>query len=166
MKNVKLMVILLVIILVLLMFVFNSKNNSKTEKLNDSFSDFSRDEVTKVLLYFYNPEKNELAEEYREVSLKDIKGNMYLTILNELLKGPVSSEFVSPIPQGTSVNEIKQEGNKLIIDFSEEFNNSLDNQNIEFAKIISVVNTLTEIKEIQEVEIKVNGVTISTKKRV
>ena len=166
MKNIKLMVVLLVIVLVLLMIIFVNKNNSGTKSLNEPFSDFSGDEITKVLLYFYNPEKGELGQEYRTVRLNDIKNNMYETIVSELLKGPSSSELVSTIPENTKVNEVKQDGNRLIVDFSEEYNNASNDENLELAKTISIVNTLTEIKEIQEVEIKVNGITISTKKRV
>ena len=164
MKNIKLMVVLLVIVLVLLAIIFRGKNNSKN--LNESFSDFSGDETTKVLLYFYNPNTGELEHEYREVSLSNVKSNMYETIINELLKGPTSPNLISTIPLDTKVNEIVQEDGKLIVDFSEEYNDKLDDQKIDLAKTISIVNTLTEIKEIQEVEIKVNGVTISTKKRV
>ena len=166
MKNIKLMVVLLVIVLVLLMIIFVNKNNSETKNLNESFSDFSGDETTKVLLYFYNPNTGELEHEYREVSLSNVKSNMYETIINELLKGPTSPNLISTIPLDTKVNEIVQEDGKLIVDFSEEYNDTLDDQKIDLAKTISIVNTLTEIKEIQEVEIKVNGVTISTKKRV
>ena len=166
MKNVKLMIALLVIILVLLAIIFGGKNNSKTNNLNDSLSDFSGDEITKILLYFYNPDKGELEQEYRTVSLSDIKNNMFETIINELLKGPASPELMSVIPQGTMVNEIKLEAGKLIIDFSEEYSSASDDQNIDLAKTTSIVNTLTEIKEIQEVEIRVNGVTVSNQKRL
>ena len=114
-------------------------------------------EKTKVLLYFWNIHTQDYEQEYHEVSLEKIKRNTYQSILEELLKGPISSELTSLIPKGTNVISVEQGGNRVIVNFSKEYSLNSEEQEIR-GKLIA--NSLTELKEIDEVEIQVEGMTV------
>lgn len=162
MKTQKLVVILALVIVVL--FVVLGVSNRDDANVEEEAL-FSGDE-TKILLYFADKEQEKLVSEYRNVNLYEIKENVFETIIKELIKGPSTEEFASTIPKDTQINEIKQEGNKVVVDFSKDYKGDQADQNLELLKTYSIVNSLTELKEIDEVEIKVNGVTVAKEKRI
>ena len=125
-----------------------------------------RGEQTQILLYFLDSDEKELMPEYRYVSLERIKDNMYQTIIEELIKGPSTSEYKATVPKDTKINSINKDGNKVIVDLSKEYSQGVENSEEDLGKIYSIVNTLTEIKEIEEVEIKVDGKEITSKTRL
>ncbi len=118
------------------------------------------------MLYFLDSDEKELMPEYRYVSLERIKDNMYQTIIEELIKGPSTSEYKATVPKDTKINSINKDGNKVIVDLSKEYSQGVENSEEDLGKIYSIVNTLTEIKEIEEVEIKVDGKEITSKTRL
>ena len=166
MKDSRLFTLLIVVIILLISWLMISKEEKDIEGINEkekiNEGQYS-DEETQILLYFLDSEKIKLVEEYRYVNLEEIKSNMLKTIIEELIKGPNSKDLVASIPKETKVNSILKEENKVIVDFSKEFNNESVN---ELQKIYSVVNTLTEIKEIAEVEIRVDGEKMASEKRI
>lgn len=166
MKDSRLFTLLIVVIILLISWLMISKEEKDIEGINEkekiNEGQYS-DEETQILLYFLDSEKIKLVEEYRYVNLEEIKSNMLKTIIEELIKGPNSKDLVASIPKETKVNSILKEENKVIVDFSKEFNNESVN---ELQKIYSVVNTLTEIKEIEEVEIRVDGEKMASEKRI
>ena len=112
---------------------------------------------TKVLLYFYDETEKILAPEYRIVSIELLKENIGENILLELLKGPTLPNYQRVIPEGTKVNATNISGDKMIIDLSKEFIVENETEEEYARKIFSIVYTLTEIKEINEIEIYVDG---------
>ena len=161
------LLIVLIIIAVLLVVGIKIVANNNLENIDKTLdiSEISGEE-TKVLLYFIKKDNKELASEYRYVNVSDIKNSMLETIMNELIKGPKSAELLNTIPEGTIVNDITQNGGKVVVDFSREFNQESDDESTKLQKIYSVVNTLTEIKEVEEVEILVEGESLGSKKRI
>ena len=165
MKNSKLLVVLIIVIILLLAWLHFSKDEENNISNNSQEEQYSGDE-TQILLYFLDSEKVKLVEEYRYVSMESIKENMLKTILEELIKGPTATDLIAVIPTSTKINSIIQEGNKVIVDFSKEFNDGSGDSNEELQKIYSVVNSLTEVKEIEEVEIRVDGEVLTSKNRL
>lgn len=155
MKNQVLLLILAIVVGVMIVVLAMS---NKEEKVMENDGQNEMGEETKILLYFTDQAKEKLVQEYRNVSLNDVKENVYETIVKELIKGPVSSDYVATLPADTKINAIQKEGNKVIVDLSEEVS--------ELYQIYSIVNSLTEVKEVDEVEIRVNGNTVTTEKRV
>lgn len=100
------------------------------------------------------------------MALERIKENICKTIIEELIKGPNTSDYISTIPEETKINSISQEGSKVILDLSADYSQSGENSEKELAKIYSIVNSLTEVKEIDEVEINVDGKLFTTKTRL
>lgn len=166
MGNSKLFITLLIVIVILFVWLGFLKSSKVETKNNELQAEELSQDETKVLLYFLDNTYEKFVSEYRNVSIKDIKENMINTILEELIKGPVSNEFKSIIPKETKIKSVSQEGGKITVDFSKEFLSENDSEEDKIKKIYSVVNTLTEVKEIEEVEIKVEGTKIALERRV
>ena len=73
-----------------------------------------------------------------------------------LIKGPQSSNLKKLVPDGTRLNDVNIEKNCAIINFSEEFLN-YENEEKKLKIINSIVNTLTNLKEINSVSFLING---------
>ncbi|MBQ8298532.1 MAG: GerMN domain-containing protein [Clostridia bacterium] len=125
----------------------------------------SGENLSKVLLYFLNSE-NELVNEYRFVSLDDLKTDMPKLIMTELLNGPSIEENKSALPDGVQLISIEIRDNVASVNFSKEFVSQSEGEDARLAKISAVVNTLTEIKEIDTVEILVEGEVYEVRGRI
>lgn len=88
------------------------------------------------------------------------------TIIKELLKGPNTVGYVSAIPVGTELNSIVVNKDRAVIDLSGAYSQDDEKPEESVAKIYSIVNSLTEIKEIEEVEILVDGKEYTIKSRL
>ena len=85
-------------------------------------------------------------------------GAPYEKLVNLLIEGPKNEKSTKLIPDNTKLLQNYLEGDCLVLDFSSEILN-YDKQN-EKAKdnlVNSIVNTLTQLAEINEVKILVNG---------
>lgn len=81
--------------------------------------------------------------------------------ITELLKGPLKPHYFPVIPAGTELLGAEVSENIAKIDFSQEFlENSLDTRILDEYIIYSIVNTLTEIPEIEGVVFYIEGVRI------
>ena len=107
-----------------------------------------------------------LGEEKKLVSEKRtiIAGSPDIAVKNavqELLKGPIQSYHFPLIPAGTKLLNVETYENIVKIDFSQEFlENSLDTRILDEYIIYSIVNTLTDIPEIEGIIFKIEGMRI------
>jgi spore germination protein GerM len=75
-----------------------------------------------------------------------------------LIEGPKSEKLENTIPDGTKINKIELKGNILWIDFSQEFIENHKNGAEEESKTIySIVNTMTQLNEVDGVKIVIDG---------
>ena len=75
-----------------------------------------------------------------------------------LIEGPKNENLEKTIPDGTSILGIEKQGEILVIDFSKEFiENHPGGEEEEKLTINSIVNTVTELTEINGVKIKIEG---------
>ena len=113
---------------------------------------------TMISLYFTNTENYVLMPEARVVDAKVLLENPYKALVEMLIEGPKSDKLKSYIPEGTKVNHAELVGDMVKVDLSQEF---LDNQvgDIEIASksIYEIVDTLTELNEVNSVKILING---------
>ncbi len=145
--------LLLVLILVVCISALLLLKQKKTEPSN-----FEEDLTGKVVLYFKGDESLKLEKEYRNVSMKRIKEDIGKTIVEELLKGPTSDNLKSTIPVNTKLINIEMDGSRAIVNISKEFvDNQTGNSEDCLLAIYSIVNSLTEITEIEEVKFLVEG---------
>lgn len=111
----------------------------------------------KIVLYFKGNEAMKLEKEYRNVSMKRIAENMAKTVVEELLKGPTNEELHSLIPFDTKLLNIESQENTVILDLSNEFIEKQEGESNALLAIYSIVNSLTEITEIEQVKFLING---------
>lgn len=162
-KNRKKIISIITLILIILIGIF-IYNNISIEKQEDEYQDYTPQEEiseeqmrqTKVLLYFANRETGELECETKIVDANLLINEPYKEIMNWLMKGPQSSNLIKLIPEGTALHDIKVEKSCAIINLSNEFLNYETEEN-KLKIINSIVNTLTNLKEIDSVKFLING---------
>jgi germination protein M len=118
-----------------------------------------------VKLYFADKENVKLRAEIRYINASDMKGNagsQATILIKELIKGPGKGvELESTIPGGTKLlSDVAVENRTAIVNVSKEFvEKHPGGKDEEKLTIYSVVNTLTELREIEKVIFKVEGET-------
>lgn len=164
MKNKKIILIFIITFIfifitgsVVLNYVKKIKKNEKNNEIipEEEISDNQLRE-TIVTLYFVDKELDVLKPEGRLVNVKDILNSPYNFLLQLLIDGPKNEKLKKIIPEETKLLNVKLENDLLILDFSEDFlkyNNENEKNNI----IYSIVNTLTELKEVNRIKIIING---------
>lgn len=142
-------------------FYFSNKNKQK-----ENISDYKPEEEiseqqlrqTIVSLYFKNKDTNELMPEGRLIDVKNLISEPYKTLMNLLMEGPKNEKLEKTIPEGTIINKLELKKDILYIDFSKEFvENHKDGEEIESATIYSIVNTVTELTEVNGIKILIDG---------
>ena len=154
-------IITLIIIIILAIFIYN---NISIENNVDEYQDYTPQEEiseeqmrqTKVILFFANSETGELESEIKIVDANVLINEPYKEIMNWLIKGPQSSNLKKLIPEGTAMHDIKVEKSCAIINLSNEFLNYETEEN-KLKIINSIVNSLTNLKEINSVKFLING---------
>lgn len=117
---------------------------------------------TPVQLYFVN-EQGKLSQETRYINNTEVsKGNEYLAtaILKELINGPAKGSLLqATIPKGTTVHaNVTIKDGTATVDLSKEFiDKHPGGKKNEQLTLYSIVNTLTEIKDIKTVQFKIDG---------
>lgn len=163
MKRKGLIAIITLIIIILLCFIVY-KNVSIERNYDNEYQDYTPQEEisdeqtrqTKVILYFENSETGELEAETRLVDASKLINEPEKEIINLLIKGPQGSNLEKLIPEGTVVHDIKINNACAEINMSNEFLEFGDEKN-KLKIINSIVNSLTNLKEISSVEFLING---------
>ena len=166
MKNKKIFLLFLILFILLLIGGYFGIKYVKDKKEEENIQEYiPEEEITEeqyrqtiVSLYFADKETGELLPEARMIDIKQIINDPYNVLINMLIEGPKNEKFAKVIPDGTKVLNISKEGDTVTIDFSSEFLNY--DKNADIAKnnlIYAIVNTLTELTEINHVKFLVNG---------
>lgn len=168
MKNKKIIYIFTIALIVILIAgYFGIRYAKEKEKEKNQFEEefVPEEEITEeqerqtiVSLYFPNKDTEELMPEARLVDIKDIISNPYEKLVYLLIEGPKSDKAVKVIPENTKVLKTYMEGDCVILDLSSEFlNYSKDNQKQKKNMVNSIVNTLTELTEVNSVKFMIDG---------
>ena len=108
-----------------------------------------------ITLYFSTSDAMALKQEERKIATQDTL-SIEKTVINELLKGPVSQELVSVIPSGTKLISAETRDGVCYVNFSEEFVTKFTG-GTGMLTVYSVVNSLCSIERISSVQILING---------
>ena len=157
-------VIAIIVFIIIIIMGFLVYKNVSIENKEDEYQDYVPEEEiseeqmrqTKVVLYFANNETGELETEIKVVDANTLIKNPEKQIMELLIKGPQSSSLKKLIPDGTVLNDIKIEESCAIINVSKEFLN-YQNDEEKYNIINSIVNSLTNLKEIDSVKFLING---------
>ncbi|NLB73032.1 MAG: N-acetylmuramoyl-L-alanine amidase [Firmicutes bacterium] len=126
-------------------------------------------EENEVALYFAGPTNfdDDLMPEVREIPGLGAESNPDLRasrVVQELIKGPARGSVLCPtLPRGTSLKSVKIVDNVAYVDFSKEITeNHWGGSRAEELTVYSIVNTLTDVPGIKEVQILIEGLVSST----
>lgn len=167
MKNKKIGIIFLVVLIIILIGGYLGiqyvKNNEEKETIVEEYipqEEIAEEQVrqTIVSLYFPSKDTEQLNPEARLIDIKEIINNPYEKLIDLLIEGPKNDKNKKIIPENTKLNKNYLEGDCVVLDFSTEFlNYSKENEKEKENMINSIVNTLTELREINQVKILING---------
>lgn len=168
----KLRVLSFIMILVLLLSSCSANKNAGTAGEEDltptSSLTIDEEEATvlnekvPVILYFSDEEQTKLIKEIRYVDIKEAKkgsSTLASVMVKELLEGPKANGLKSVIAEGTSLRApVQIDGRVATVDFTKEFvDNHPGGKELAELTIYSVVNSLTELKDVERVKIIING---------
>lgn len=151
-------IILIVVCIIVILggfVIFNS--DIETEYVPEE--EIREDELrnTIVSLYFEDKNTKELVKETRLIDSKRLLKNPYEELIKLLIDGPENSNYEKTIPSNAKLLSAKLKGDCVIIDFSNEFvENALDEKQ-KYNSIYSILNTLTELTEVNYIKIVING---------
>ncbi len=118
----------------------------------------AQERQTIISLYYINTETNTLVPEARVIDVKDLLENPYKTLIENLMVESKNERLKSSIPEGTKVNNAALNGDIVELDLSKEFvENQEKNETKINLSIYSIVNTLTELNEVNYVRISIDG---------
>lgn len=114
-----------------------------------------------IHLYFANEDNTKLKLEVRYIPISEAKkspSNLATIIVKELIAGSKSG-LKNTIPEGTELRSpVKIEAGVATVDFTKAFvDNHPGGKSAEQMTIFSVVNSLTELKDIQKVKFTIDG---------
>ena len=165
MKNKKISMYIGIILLILIVCAIGYLVYVNTgERTNDIYrtpeAELPDEELrrTAVNLYFLEIATGELGQEPRAIDSRELLHNPYQTLVGMLLSGPTNETKARIIPEETTLISAELRGNIVYLDFSENFikDQSLGEEQ-EKRIIRSIVNTLTELIEVDGVKINIEG---------
>lgn len=163
MKSKKIILIFLILLIVILLGGYFGINYIKNKQQKTSVEEYTpEEEITEeqlrqtiVSLYFPNKETNEITPEARLIDITEIINTPYEKLINLLIEGPKNEKNKKIIPENTKIQKTYMEGDCLYLDFSSEF---LDyNKEEKDIMIKCIVNTLTELTEVNKIKILINN---------
>ena len=159
-KKIIISIIILIILIGIGVWYFFIMDNE--EQINEIIpeEEISEEQMrqTIVSLYFYNTDTKSLVPEGRLIDVKDLVEEPYKKLMELLIEGPQNTGLTKTIPDGTKINKIELKGDILYIDLSSEFiDNHSGGEEQESATIYSIVNTMTNLTEVNSVKILING---------
>lgn len=116
-----------------------------------------------IHLYFTNEDGTKLTMEIRYISVAEAKkstSNLASVIVKELISGPAKdSKLKGTIPEGTKLkNPVSISAGVATVDLSKEFvSKHSGGKDAAKVTIYSIVNSLTELKEVQKVKFAIDG---------
>ncbi len=168
MKNKKVIVsfiILVIIILLVGFFAIKYVKNKKQNEIQEEYipqEEISEEQLreTIVSLYFPDKETDLLKPEARMVNVKELIQSPYNILMELLIAGPKNEKLKSIVPENTLLLNSSMDGECLILDFSSEIlNYDKENEKAKDNLIDAIVNTMTELTEVNKIKILINGQT-------
>ena len=155
----KIVICIIVLILIGLgIWYFFFYDGNKSNEVNEIIpeEEISEEQMrqTIVSLYFYNESTEGLTPEGRLIDVKELVEEPYRKLMELLIEGPQNTGLSRTIPEGTRINKVELKGDILYLDLSKEFiENHSGGEEKESATIYSIVNTMTNLTEVNSVKI-------------
>ena len=164
-KRIKMYIGIIILVLVIVgigyLIYINVSNKDKeniTEYTPPAETSDEQLRMTVVKLYFMDVNTGKLISEQRQIDSRELLQNPYSTLVNMLIAGPESTDVAKLIPSNAILNSAELRGNTVYLDFSEDFiKNQTLGKDQETLIINSIVDTLTELKEVNSVMVTIDG---------
>ena len=165
MKNDKLIVIFIIIAVVITVVGFFTIHYLKGKQVNSEIEEYvPQEEITDeqmrktmVNLYFYNNETGEIESEARLIDAIDLLEDPYTKLVQMLIDGPKNEKLKSLMPDDVKVIKSDFNNGCVTVDMTIEFLNYTEDEDLKNKMINSIVNTLTELAEVDSVKFLING---------
>ena len=154
------MAILIIGIVGVTIYLLTNKNNDVSQNEIQPQEEVGNDTMRQTIatLYYQNKETKELMPEGRMIDSKTLLTDPYATLITLLIEGPKNEKLQTVIPEGTRVLKAELKGDIVYLDLSKEFiDNHKGGQEAENMTVYAIVNTLTQLNEVNSVKILING---------
>ncbi|QGT98802.1 hypothetical protein SYNTR_0209 [Candidatus Syntrophocurvum alkaliphilum] len=121
--------------------------------------------VVELTLYFSDDQAQFLVAEQRDVEVEDKEDTSLVAskVVEELINGPEQQDLFQTIPDETKLLGVEIEQNIAYVNFSQEFvTNHWGGTAGEAMTLYSIINSLTELSEIEKVQILVEDEVLET----
>lgn len=167
MKSKKIIIIFSILLIIILLGGFltikHVKNKQQENMLNGEYvpqEEISENQMreTIVSLFFLDKESKKLEPEARLVDIKEIINDPSDKLVQLLIEGPKNIKNEKIIPDGTKLNKSYMDNDCVVLDFTKEIlnYNKIEEKGKENL-INSLVNTLTQLTEVNNVKILIDG---------
>ena len=156
-KTLIIIIVLVIAIAITGILLWSNKSKNTEENVIQPQEEITDEQMRTALvtLYYMNKETKELTPEGKMIDVKKLLADPYETLINLLIEQPKNEKLQSAIPNGTKVLGAELKGDVVYLDLSNEF---IENNSVEEKTIINaIVNTLTELNEVNGVKILING---------
>ena len=156
-KTLIIIIVLVIAIAITGILLWSNRSKNMEENVIQPQEEITDEQMRTALvtLYYMNKETKELTPEGKMIDVKKLLADPYETLINLLIEQPKNEKFQSAIPNGTKVLGAELKGDIVYLDLSNEF---IENNSVEEKTIINaIVNTLTELNEVNGVKILING---------
>lgn len=131
-----------------------SNSNESSSSTNNSSTTETTTDSLKIKVYYANADGSALVGEERIVK----SSHKYLEAFLELMKPPINPGLVKLVPETTLVNKILVKNGNIDLDLSKNLiDDRFKSDLVDILLIHSIVNTLTEFKEINTVTFYIDG---------
>lgn len=118
----------------------------------------SSNKLNNVVVYFPRLPDMKLVSEEIKVENNISNEEKILLIINKLIEGADKANLIDVIPSGSKLNNVYINGNMAYVDFSKEFVENHPGGSLgEYNTIYSIVNSITEINGIEQVNFLIDG---------
>ena len=156
-KTLVIIIVLVIAIAITGILLWSNRSKNTEENVIQPQEEITDEQMRTALvtLYYMNKETKELTPEGKMIDVKKLLTDPYETLINLLIEQPKNEKLQSAIPNGTKVLGAELKGDVVYLDLSNEF---IENNSVEEKTIINaIVNTLTELNEVNGVKILING---------
>ena len=113
---------------------------------------------TIISLFYINKDIGELEIENKLIDAKKLLDNPYEELIKIWLEEPNNKKLSNNCSKNVKINSVKLEENCAIVDLSNEFIDEYQGTDEQIPQMIyGIVNTLTELTEVDSVKILING---------